>query len=102
MFRSFSDDYPPLRDSVLEDMALIDWYLEEEGGRKPRTTKDRRPSFWEQTVPSYSDDDFVDTFRMSRKLFFWLCDSLKERLRKDAQGKVSPLAAPLLLLITPP
>ena len=67
---------------------------------KRRTTKDRRPTFWEQTVPSYSDDDFVDDFRMSRNTFLWLCSSLRGQLRKDVQGKVSPLAALRLLLTT--
>jgi hypothetical protein len=96
----FYDDYPPLKDTILEDMVLLDWFFGGERGRKPRTTKDRNPTFWEQTVPGYSDDDFMDDFRMSRNLFLWLCNSLRGKLRKDEQSKVSPSAALRLLLTT--
>src|SRR5687767_7003958 len=90
MFRQFSDDDEPLKGSSWEDMMLMGCFLSaKREKRKRRKTKDHRPTFWEQTVPSYSDDDFVNDFRMSRNLFLWLCSTLKEQLRKVVQGKVS-------------
>lgn len=59
----------------------------------------RRSRFFEDDVPSFSDDSFRDNFRVSRTVFNWLLDRLKPGLQRQNTVMRVPIAGPKRLAI---
>ncbi|XP_055920162.1 uncharacterized protein LOC129951834 [Eupeodes corollae] len=45
--------------------------------------RDADSRFWEGVVPTYTDEQWLETFRMSRKTFHWICDRLDVTMRPN-------------------
>ena len=65
--------------------------------RKKRRTFVHQEGFWERQVPLLPEDRFIGHYRMSRALFNWLCDQLREDLVRDELGMKCLLLCVVLL-----